>query len=939
VNARKPLRRALPFALTALAGALVALWVHHRLGPAPGPIPVDLTRLPLAHRLPEDLRRELSLIQPRALYLLALLPWFALWATRSLTDLAPAQRALSTLLRAALAALLVVALARPTSTTTSQRVCTVFVVDVSESVGDEALRGFRDTVESAYRARGEHLLRVVTFARRPRVVALPERLAPDAHLPAFVRHDPDAQRARAPEAGAGTDLGAALSLSYGLFPPGYLRRVVVLSDGVQTEGDALGEASRAARFGARVSVVPAREATPAEVAVRDLRLPDRIRVNEPFEVRATLFASRPARVSLTLLQGESVNGLDGTRTVDLTAGETELRFRSVVRVPGDVTYALRATPADPSRDRFRENNRFVAGATVPGRPTVLYVEGDPTRGQWLRAALAGGDFEVEQRGPGEFPRSLAEMERFDFIFLSDVGAESVSAGSQAALGRYLRELGGGFLMAGGARGFGLGNWGGTEMERLLPVRMESERRRDQPSLALALVIDRSGSMQGTPLALAQSAALATARALGPDDALEVIVFDTQPERVVRMQSARNRVRIENELRRIRPGGGTAIFPAMDAAQQDLALTRAVTRHVILLTDGQGQPDEPPRLRVLVDSMAADGITVSTVGLGAARSTASCWSPRAPRPGPELLHRRREQPAADLPARDQPRVALAPRWKTRCSPAWWAVPRASLRELRGAGFALPLRLREHADEALPRAGNAPGDRHGRAPPGPLARGPRVVASPGPATSRTAGRWSGSAGRGGSRLLDAAGARAHAHSAAARSWGPARRGGGRRRLRASVDVITDDDRFENGLVGELVLRGPLPSTREDRVPMRQVGPGALRGRGAAWTATARSPSARSTAATGACSPQSRGRADNPYPREYAVLEPDEALLAALARATGGRVDPRPSEMFAHDGERVSHRTGVWKYPVAAVLALLLLDLLLRRVRVLDRDFRGG
>ena len=92
-------------------------------------------------------------------------------------------------------------------------------------------------------------------------------------------------------------------------------------------------------------------------------------------------------------------------------------------------------------------------------------------------------------------------------------------------------------------------------------------------------------------------------------------------------------------------------------------------------------------------------------------------------------------------------------------------------------------------------------------------------------------------------------------------------------------------------------------------------------------------------GAMVAESEGRVSNPYPREYAATAPDEALLAALARATGGRVDPRPSEMFAHEGERVSHRTGVWKYPVAAVLALLLLDLLLRRVRVLDRGFRGG
>ncbi len=932
MNARNPLRRALPFALTALAGALVALWVHHRLGPAPGPIPVDLTRLPLAHRLPEDLRRELSLIQPRALYLLALLPWFALWATRSLTDLAPAQRALSTLLRAALATLLVVALARPTSTTTSQRVCTVFVVDVSESVGDEALRGFRDTVESAYRARGEHLLRVVTFARRPRVVALPERLAPDAHLPAFVRHDADAQRARAPEAGAGTDLGAALSLSYGLFPPGYLRRVVVLSDGVQTEGDALGEASRAARFGARVSVVPAREATPAEVAVRDLRLPDRIRVNEPFEVRATLFASRPARVSLTLLQGESVNGLDGTRTVDLTAGETELRFRSVVRVPGDVTYALRATPADPSRDRFRENNRFVAGATVPGRPTVLYVEGDPTRGQWLRAALAGGDFEVEQRGPGEFPRSLAEMERFDFIFLSDVGAESVSAGSQAALGRYLRELGGGFLMAGGARGFGLGNWGGTEMERLLPVRMESERRRDQPSLALALVIDRSGSMQGTPLALAQSAALATARALGPDDALEVIVFDTQPERVVRMQSARNRVRIENELRRIRPGGGTAIFPALDAAHQDLTLTRAITRHVILLTDGQGQSDEPPRLRVLTEAMAADGITVSTVGLGANLDRELLES---------IAHRGRGRSYFTADASSLPQIFL--RETNLVSRSAAVEDPVQPRVVGSAGF-----VREAAGAGFPflygyvstRMKPSPAQEILQTDTGePLLARWRVGLGWSLAwTSDVKNRWAVSWIRWPrwaafwTQLV-----REHMRTRRRHELGMrAEMVGGR--LHVSVDAITAGDRFDNGLTSEVTLRPADGQGPETRFALRQTAPG----RYEADVPLDRYGAFRLRAVhrrDGAMVAESEGRVSNPYPREYAATAPDEALLAALARATGGRVDPRPSEMFAHDGERVSHRTGVWKYPVAAVLALLLLDLLLRRVRVLDRDFRGG
>ncbi|MCB9623372.1 MAG: VWA domain-containing protein [Sandaracinus sp.] len=80
--------------------------------------------------------------------------------------------------------------------------------------------------------------------------------------------------------------------------------------------------------------------------------------------------------------------------------------------------------------------------------------------------------------------------------------------------------------------------------------MDAERRRDQPSLALALVIDRSGSMNGQKIELAKDAAKATAELLSSDDYLEVIGFDSQPERIVRMQSAANRVRILRDISRL-----------------------------------------------------------------------------------------------------------------------------------------------------------------------------------------------------------------------------------------------------------------------------------------------------------------------------------------------------------------------------------------------------
>ncbi|MFO0607840.1 MAG: VWA domain-containing protein [Polyangiales bacterium] len=909
------LRLCLGLAATALLAA--ALWpVLVQRG---GPISLPLERV--AHLLPGRPRGPFELLNRRALMGLALLPALALAAEASLTDLAPLQRALGVLVRASLASLLLLALARPAAVVTDTRVCTVFDVDVSDSVSDEALASFRATVEEALLARGSNEVRVVTFARRPRALEPPPPDARPWRLPAFARHE---------GAGAGTDFAAAVAFSYGLFPPGCIRRLVVLSDGVQTEGDVLGEAARATRLGVRVSTYPARVASPAEVAVRDLRLPERVRVNEPFDVRASVFANRPSRARVTLMQGESLNGLDGSRVVELVAGDNEVRFRSVVRAPGDVTYALRLEPLGP--DRFADNNRYVATAHVPGPPTVLYVEGDAAHASYFRGALAGGDFEVETRGAREFPQTLAELERYDFVVLSDVGAEAVSQGAQAALGRYVRELGGGFMMAGGPRGFGLGGWQGTEVERLLPVRMDAERRRDVPSVALSLVIDRSGSMQGPPLLLAQSAAIAAARALGPDDLIEVVAFDSEPERVVRMQPARNRVRIENELRRLRSGGGTAIFPALDAAAQDLAVTRAVTRHVIVLTDGEGQPDEPPRLQVLADSLFADGVTVSTVGLGATVN----------RPLLEgIAHRGHGRSYFTADAGNLPQIFLR---ETNLIARSAAVeepvqPRVAsqatfLRELGGDapylyGYVSTRAKAEPAQVLL--------ETDGATPEPLLARWRAGLGWSLAWTSDLKNRWAVEWirwprwGAFWTQLV-----REHMRQRQRREVGMrAEMVAGA--VHVAVDAIGDDDRFENGLTSELTLRGPLPGGREERVPLRQVAPGRYE---------AEHPLDRYGAFTlhavhrrdGRVVGESRGQVNHPYPTEYAVLEPDVAMLTALARSTGGRVSPPPREVWAANGDVNRHTRAMWGLPVGAAVALLVIDVFLRRVRVFDRSFKG-
>jgi hypothetical protein len=114
-----------------------------------------------------------ELLAPRMLGLALLAPYFLWVIGRSLADLPLAQRVLSLLLRAGFVALLALGLARLARTATTQKVCTVYVVDVSDSVSDAALEDARVALQAALDARPkDDLVRLVTFAKRPRVVPI-----------------------------------------------------------------------------------------------------------------------------------------------------------------------------------------------------------------------------------------------------------------------------------------------------------------------------------------------------------------------------------------------------------------------------------------------------------------------------------------------------------------------------------------------------------------------------------------------------------------------------------------------------------------------------------------------------------------------------------------------------------------------------------------------
>src|SRR5690606_4130016 len=116
---------------------------------------------------------DYELLSPKMLGLALLAPFFLWMIGKSLADLPLPQRILSVVLRIAFVALLALGLARLARTATTEKVCTVYLVDVSESVPDAAVEDARTEITKGLTEKpSDAIVRVITFAKRPRVVAL-----------------------------------------------------------------------------------------------------------------------------------------------------------------------------------------------------------------------------------------------------------------------------------------------------------------------------------------------------------------------------------------------------------------------------------------------------------------------------------------------------------------------------------------------------------------------------------------------------------------------------------------------------------------------------------------------------------------------------------------------------------------------------------------------
>ncbi len=543
---------------------------------------------------------RLSFIAPAALSLLALLP--LLWAFTLLTPrrLAPWRFWFSLLLRSALLLALVLALAgaqliRPVSTLT-----TVFLLDASDSVAPAQRERAALYVEEAVRAMppGDRAA-VVVFGANALVERTPARLATLGRISSV----PITTR---------TNIQDAVQLGLALLPADTQKRIVLLSDGGENSGHAADAARLATVRGVPIDVVGLPGERGADVIVSALDAPGTAREGQEVAlgvaVRSTFDTTGKLQV---FVDGQ----LAGEQQVQLAAGQNDYSVRVQA---GEAGFRRLEVRLEAEGDTEPQNNRAATFTEVQGPPQILLIAGDAERAGNLRAALEAAGARVDLRAPNQAPADLAQLSDYAGVVLVDTPARDLPRALIEALPVYVHELGRGLAMIGGEDSFGAGGYRRTPLEQALPVHLDPLDQSQQPDLALAMVIDRSGSMDEagglngrTKLDLAKEAVYQASLGLSERDQIGLVVFDEDAEWVLQLQKLPPAVEIEQALSSFNSGGGTNIRPGVEQAAQALAAVDSKIKHVILLTDGIADDN----YRDLVEQMRDQGITISTVAIG------------------------------------------------------------------------------------------------------------------------------------------------------------------------------------------------------------------------------------------------------------------------------------------------------------------------------------
>ena len=564
------------------------------------------------------------MVMPGNLWLTFGRPWFlvllpvvlppvVLFSYRSLAGLGAVRRVVAIAMRVAVLTLIVLALAEVQQVRRNDRLSTVFVVDVSQSIPQDLRKPVLDYVTDASRKRRkEDLAGVIVFGTRPSVETPP---APsELNLPGI----------ESMVNGENTDLGAALKLALATFPEDTARRVVLISDGNENRGNVLEQALAAKSLGVQVDVVPLEYHYDREVLVEKVSIPPDVKEGETVNINVVIRASEPTRGTLQIFRKADnyqapAPGNETPRPVELRRGVNVITLKQLITQPNFYTFTAQFVPDADSGDKRMINNVAEGFTHARGTARVLVIEG--TRGEHAELVRALTEKKVgvttltapRVDGSGSvdgdpLPTDLAQLQAYDSVILANVPKEAFTEAQHQLLAAHVHDMGGGLIMLGGRESFGAGGWMNTPVEKALPVDMQIKALKVQGLGAMVLIMHASEIPEGNywQKVVAKSAV----NALSNYDYAGMLHWEGQEAWLFTLRTVGNgRGSMLRAIDRMTPGDMPDFDPSLQMARRGLMNVRdAMSRHIVIISDG----DPTPPSQSVINALVRDRITVTSV---------------------------------------------------------------------------------------------------------------------------------------------------------------------------------------------------------------------------------------------------------------------------------------------------------------------------------------
>ncbi len=414
-----------------------------------------------------------------------------------------------------------------------------------------------------------------------------------------------------------TRVANALGLAVAQHDPNHATRFLLLTDGYPTEP--LGASTELLqRSGISLDLRFVALEKGVDYQLDSIAAPARVMASEPFVVDVRIHADGAATGSVPYqIQRDGATVLDGR--VDLINGVGRVRVTDRLTHPGAAHYTAQIFPEGDPRPGNNASDTWVESITGPHVLLITAFADDPVAATLTAQGIA---VDVETNPANLNAGRLTEARA---VILNDVPANQIPADFMKQMEFFVRDQGGGLMMLGGKNSYGTGGYYGSRLDGLLPVSMEQKEEKRKLEVAMAIVLDRSGSMAAVvssatggkvKMDLADAGSMEAIKLLGPKDAVAVFAVDTEAHPIVPLSTVEpGRAALMESVSRIHAGGGGIfVYNGLVAAHQELQRIQTGQKHIILFADANDakQPDDYIRL---LDTMTAEGITVSVIGLG------------------------------------------------------------------------------------------------------------------------------------------------------------------------------------------------------------------------------------------------------------------------------------------------------------------------------------